>query len=165
MTIDDLDLRILHALQDDLPLVRDPWGEIGASIGISGDEVLKRVNHLTDGGIVRGIVPTLESGKRAHMASTLIALRVPEERITEVAAVVNGYLEVSHNFRREHEYNLWFTIAAASSDRIGEVIKEILEKTAIPKEAMLNCKTIRRYKINVIFPLLQKPDGGQNGRC
>ena len=154
MTIDEMDLRILDALQNDLPLVPDPWGEIGASVGMSGDEVLKRVDRLSEYGIIRGIVPTLESGKRSHMASTLIALRAPEERINEIAAIVNEYPEVSHNFRREHEYNLWFTIAAASPDRIEEIIQEILEKSAIPPDACLNLTTIERYKINVTFPLL-----------
>ncbi len=159
MTIDEVDLRILDALQNDLPLVPDPWGEIGASVGISGEEVLKRVNRLSEYGIIRGIVPTLESGKRAHMASTLIALKVPEERIIEIAAIVNEYPEVSHNFRREHEYNLWFTIAAASPDRIEEIIQEILQKSAIPPDACLNLTTMERYKINVTFPLLHSHEG------
>lgn len=159
MTIDEVDLRILDALQNDLPLVPDPWGEIGASVGISGEEVLKRVNRLSEYGIIRGIVPTLESGKRAHMASTLISLRAPEERIIEIAAIVNEYPEVSHNFRREHEYNLWFTIAAASPDRIEEIIQEILQKSAIPPDACLNLTTMERYKINVTFPLLHSHEG------
>lgn len=154
MTLDDMDLRILDTLQDDLPLVPDPWEVIGRAVGMSGEEVLKRVTRLADSGIIRGIVPTFESGKRGQMASTLIALRVPERRITEIAAVVNEYLEVSHNFRREHEYNLWFTIAAASSGRIDEIIREILEKTVIPPDAYLNLITIKRYKINVTFPFL-----------
>lgn len=154
MTLDDMDLRILDTLQDDLPLVPDPWEVIGRAVGMSGEEVLKRVTRLADSGIIRGIVPTFESGKRAQMASTLIALRVPERRITEIAAVVNEYLEVSHNFRREHEYNLWFTIAAVSSDRIDEIIREILEKTVIPPDTYLNLITIKRYKINVTFPFL-----------
>lgn len=164
MTIDDLDLRILDALQNDLPLVPDPWGEIGASVCISGEEVLKRVNRLSEYGIIRGIVPTLESGKRAHMASTLIALKVPEEKITEIAAIVNEYPEISHNFRREHEYNLWFTIAAASPDRIDKIIQEILQKSAITPDNCLNLTTIERYKINVTFPLLHS-HGGIHGRC
>jgi len=163
MTLDDLDLRILDTLQDDLPLVPDPWEVIGRAVGMSGEEVQKRVNHLADSGIIRGIVPTFESGKRGQMASTLIALRVPERRITEIAAVVNEYPEVSHNFRREHEYNLWFTIAAASSDRIDEIIREILEKTVIPPDAYLNLITIKRYKINVTFPLLDF-HGGFHGQ-
>lgn len=164
MTIDELDLLILDALQDDLHLVPDPWGEIGASVGISGEEVLKRVNRLSECGIIRGIVPTLESVKRAHMASTLIALRVPEERIAEIAVIVNECPEVSHNFRRDHEYNLWFTIAAVSPDRIDEIIQEILEKSAMPPDACLNLTTIKRYKINVTFPLLHS-HGGFHGRC
>jgi DNA-binding Lrp family transcriptional regulator len=165
MAIHDLDLRILNAMQDDLPLVPDPWEEIGTSIGISGAEILTRVNRLADSGIIRGIVPTLESGKRAHMASTLIALSVPEERITECAVIINEYPEVSHNFRREHEYNLWFTVAAVSTDRIEEIVQDILKRTNIQPDAMLNLTTIQKYKINVTFPLVYSPDGGLNGRC
>jgi siroheme decarboxylase len=162
---DQIDLILLNALQEDIPLVPRPWDNIGEEIGITGEEVLARLNRMANIGILRGIAPTLESAKRKAGVSTLIATQVPEEKITDIAALVNGYPEVSHNFRRKNEYNLWFTLAAESEARIDEIISDILNRTGIQLDATLNLKTVRRYKIDVKFPLLQTPDGGRDGSC
>jgi len=165
VAVDRDDLRILDALQDDLPLVHDPWETVGSRIGIPGDEVLTRLNLMADRGVLRGIAPTLESVRLKTGVSTLVALQVPEENIAAIAAMVNRYREVSHNFRREGEYNLWFTLAAGSPDRIDEIIDEILALTGTHPVAMLNLTTIRRYKIDLRFPLLKKPERGPDGSC
>lgn len=161
--VDQEDLRILDALQDDLPLDHNPWETVGSRIGIPGDEVLFRLNLMAERGVLRGIAPTLESSGLKTGVSTLVALQVPEENIADVAATVNRYREVSHNFRRKGEYNLWFTLAAGSPDRIDEIIDEILALTH--PIAMLNLTTIRRYKIDLRFPLLKKPERGPDGSC
>jgi siroheme decarboxylase len=162
---DTIDLLLLNALQNDLPLTKNPWEIIGNQIGISEAEVLHRLNVMTESGILRGIGPVFESAKRGGGVSTLVALQVPEEKIASVAAMVNEYQEVSHNFSRSGEYNLWFTLAAGTESRIHEIIQEILTRTGIPPDAMLNLKTIRRYKIDVIFPLILAANGGCDGHC
>ncbi|HWQ66148.1 MAG TPA: Lrp/AsnC family transcriptional regulator [Methanospirillum sp.] len=162
-SMDQIDLLLLNALQEEFPLVHNPWETIGIQIGISGEHVLTRIRMMEKIGVLRGISPTLESAKRGTTVSTLIALKVPEERITDIAAVISGYPEVSHNFRREHEYNLWFTLAAASPNRIHEIIDEILSRTGIQPEALLNLKTERRFKIDVRFPFVRNADGADDG--
>ena len=148
------DLRILNALQDDLPLTHDPWQEIGKATGLSGEEVLKRVQQLTESGVIRSIGPTLESKKRRTRISTLIALQVPDERIKDVATIINEYAEVSHNFRREDRFNLWFTLSADSDELLDDLIHEILRKAKTEHDCLLNLRTIRSYKIDVRFPIL-----------
>lgn len=160
VSLDQNDLTLLNALQEDLPFVHNPWEAIGSQIGMTGEEVLTRIRMMEETGILRGISPTLESAKRGATVSTLVAIRVQEERIPDIAAIVTEYPEVSHNFRREHEYNLWFTLVADSSLRIDEIIAEILSRTGIHPDDMLNLKTGRRFKIDVKFPLLRKPGGG-----
>lgn len=164
-SVDQTDILLLNALQDDIPLVPDPWEIIGKQIGISEKEVLVRLTRMEKAGILRGIAPILESEKRKKGVSTLITLQVPEEEISAIAAVVNEYPEVSHNFRRECEYNLWFTLTANSPDRIDEITDEILSRTGTDRTAMLNLMTVRRFKIDVKFPLLQKEHGVRDGSC
>jgi len=161
LSIDQKDLILLNALQEDLPLVHNPWEIIGNQIGMTGEEVLTRIKLMEETGIFRGIFPTLESAKRGTIVSTLVAMRVQIDRISDVAAIVNEYPEVSHNFRRNHEFNLWFTLAANSPLRIDEIISEIVSRIGIHPDDMLNLKTERRFKIDVRFPLLSKPGGDE----
>jgi DNA-binding Lrp family transcriptional regulator len=126
---DQTDLAILTVLQDDLPLVSRPWNTIAGRLGMSETEMLGRMQRLAEAGIIRGISPVLESRQLGLHAATLVALRVPEGRVDEVAAIISGYPEVSHNFRRDHPYSLWFTIAAQDGEWIRNVLQEIMERT------------------------------------
>lgn len=131
---------------------------------MTGEEVLFRIRSMEETKILRGISPTLESTKRGRMVSTLVAMRVQIDRISDIADIINEYPEVSHNFRRDHEYNLWFTLAADSLLRIDEIISEILTRTRIDPDDMLNLKTVRRFKIDVKFPLLSEAEVN-DGSC
>jgi len=159
---DTTDLAILNALQDDLPLVSRPWGAIAGRLGIPEPELLGRMKKLAEAGIIRGISPVLESRPLGLHAATLIALRVPKERLDEVAAIISSYAEVSHNFERDHDYSLWFTIAAKDEAGIRAVLDEILERSGIPAPDMLDLPTVRRIKIDVrfSFPAAQEPYHG-----
>ncbi|MBN1165551.1 MAG: AsnC family transcriptional regulator [Methanospirillaceae archaeon] len=150
---DEIDILLLDLLQDDIMLNSHPFKELGIRAGLSEDEVLRRLKRLKKDGILRGIVPTLEPGMISPFRSTLVACMVDEESMKKVVAIINEYPEVSHNFRRDHEYNLWFTLAARSREQIDTILSEIREKTGIPAEAMLDLATVKRYKIDVRFPL------------
>ncbi|HNQ25273.1 MAG TPA: AsnC family transcriptional regulator, partial [Methanoregulaceae archaeon] len=109
---DALDIRILDALQQDIPLVAWPWEDMAGRLGIPESVLLERLERLHCAGIIRGISPVIESRPLGFTAATLVALPVPGERIREVAGVISGYPEVSHNFQRDHYYSLWFTLSA-----------------------------------------------------
>jgi DNA-binding Lrp family transcriptional regulator len=83
---DGTDLAILNSLQDDLPLVSRPWEAIANRLGLTEPDLLSRMKKLADAGIIRGISPVLESRPLGLHAATLVALRVPEEQLDEVAA-------------------------------------------------------------------------------
>jgi DNA-binding Lrp family transcriptional regulator len=148
---DATDLRILDALQDDIPLVYRPFAAIALRLGISGQVLLDRLKRLQDEGIVRGISPILESRHMGLSAATLIALHVPGERIHEIAAIISSYPEVSHNFRRDHYYTLWFTLSGKNEDDIRSVLTEIQRRTGIPDTDILNLPTVRKLKVDVRF--------------
>jgi DNA-binding Lrp family transcriptional regulator len=154
LVLDQTDLAILNALQDDLPLVSRPWEAIAKRVGITETEIISRMGTLKDTGIIRGISPVLESRSLGLHAATLVALHVPEERVDEVAAVISSYPEVSHNFKRDHYYTLWFTIAAQNGEGIRNVLNEILQRTGIPEPDVLNLPTIKKIKIDVRFSFL-----------
>ncbi len=161
---DTTDLAILNALQDDLPLVSRPWEALAGRLGIAEPDLLSRMKKLAEAGIIRGISPVLESRPLGLHAATLVALRVPEEQLDEVAAIVSSYAEVSHNFQRDHDYSLWFTIAAKDEAGVHAVLDEILDRSGIPVSDMLDLPTVRRIKIDVrfSFPAAQEKDHGYN---
>ena len=151
LPVDQTDLALLECLQDDLPLVPRPWQALAGKLGITEEDVLERLRRLTGARIVRGISPVLESRPLGLSAATLVAFRVPEERVNEVAAVVSSCPEVSHNFQRENPYNLWFTITTKDRGAVDRVLGKILETTGIPDSDVLDLPTLRRIKIDVRF--------------
>lgn len=161
---DRTDLQILDALQDDIPLVPRPYAAIARRLGISEELVLERLHRLREAGIVRSIAPTLEPRVAGLAASTLVALRVPDEQIHEVAAIISSYPQVSHNFRRDHPYTLWFTLAGANDAEIQGVRSEILSRTGIHDTDVLDLPTVRKLKIDVRFSFARDDDqGGRDG--
>ena len=151
---DQTDLAILNALQDDLPLVSRPWKAIADRIAITETGILGRMKRMEEAGIIRGISPVLESHHLGLHAATLVALRVPEERVDEIAAIISSYPEVSHNFRRDHEYSVWFTIAAQNGEGIQRVLNEILDRPVISASDALDLPTVKKIKIDVRFSFL-----------
>ncbi len=149
--LDRVDLDLLEILQEDLPLVSRPWDCIAAHLGISPYEVLSRIEKLQEAGIVLSISPILESRNLGLPVATLVALRVPAERVREVAGIVSSFREVSHNYRRDHQFSIWFTVSAESPDCLARVLAEIQEKTGIPDHDILNLPTVQKFKIDLRF--------------
>ncbi|MCL5317171.1 MAG: uroporphyrinogen-III synthase [Thaumarchaeota archaeon] len=156
ITLDDVDTKILDVVQKAVPLTTRPWDEIGRTLGLSGVEVLRRLKRLSDAGMIRKIGPIIDARKVGLTASTLVGVRVPPEQIEEIASIINQYDEVSHNYERNHEYNLWFTLTAPSQDELSRILKEIQAKTGVSDEDVLNLRTERLFKIKVNFDLKEK---------
>ncbi|KQC12574.1 MAG: transcriptional regulator [Methanosaeta sp. SDB] len=148
--MDDLDRRLLSLIQEEFPLVKRPFLALGEMLGASEAEVIRRAERLRDLGIIRRIGPILDMRKLGS-AGVLVALPVSERRTEEVAEVVNGYQEISHNYLRPNDtdYNMWFTISA-SEKRIEEILAEIKEKTDLDQ---LVLPTRRIFKIGVRFEI------------
>ena len=148
--MDHIDRKILNILQTRFPIVPEPFDEVGAELGISGDEVLERVKRLKDNGVIRRIGAVFDSRKLGY-ASTLCAARVPEKQVRSFVEVVNGYPGVTHNYRRSHEYNIWFTFIAPNPDALEKALAEIRHRTGITD--VISMPAVRTYKINATFEL------------
>ena len=151
--MDGIDRRILDIIQTDFPLSSRPFRAIGERIGIKEEEVLERIRSLKERGVIRRIGATFEPRKLGY-TSTLCAAKVPEEKIEGFVAVVNSYPGVTHNYERDHEYNIWFTLIGRSKEEIERNIAEIEERTGV--KGIKNLPTLRRFKINVSFDMGSK---------
>ncbi len=126
----DTDRAIVNRLQDGLPVVERPFEQVAGEIGISERLLLERLEALLDGGVLSRFGPMYHA-ERLGGAFCLAALAAPDDRFEEVAGIVNGFDEVAHNYRREHELNMWFVLATEDPGRIETVIGEIQRDTGL----------------------------------
>jgi len=144
--MDDLDKRLLNRIQSDFPLVVRPYQELGQSLGLSEDEVVERMRALKAGRIVRQISAIFDT-KSLGYKSSLVAMRVDPARITEAARIINEHPGVTHNYERNHQYNLWFTIAVPPTSDLEAVVQRIHELAGAEVTRVMY--TLRLFKIGV----------------
>ena len=148
--MDKIDRELLNKVQDEIPLTEQPYAQLAESLGLSEDEVIERLGALKDQGIIRRMGGVFDS-RRLGYKGTLCALKVPEDRIDEVAAVINQYAGITHNYLRRHEYNMWFTLLAQSPEKTQRILAEIQEKTGL--DDLLNLPSRRFFKVRVNFQI------------
>jgi DNA-binding Lrp family transcriptional regulator len=146
--MDDIDRSIINIIQSDFPIAARPYFEIGDRVHLSEQEVLERVRVLKKEGIIRRIGGNFDS-RKLNFASTLCAAKVPEEAIEGFVKVVNRYPGVTHNYLRDHEYNVWFTFIAPSMAYIRKALEEISRTTGVAE--IRNLPAVRMFKIRVDF--------------
>jgi DNA-binding Lrp family transcriptional regulator len=136
--LDTIDTTLINALQGGFPLCDEPYAAVGAALGLSGDEVVARLQVLLDRKVLTRFGPMYQIEKIGG-AFVLAALKVPEADYDTVAVAVNALPEVAHNYRREHVLNMWFVLATETPAGIDTAIEKIEAATgltvfAFPKE-------------------------------
>jgi len=147
--LDNSDRLLLNRLQSDFPITSRPFLDVGRELGMSEDEVIARVRRLLEAGVVNRLGPVL-SPTAVGGERTLAAMSVPPERLEEVAALVNGFEAVSHNYEREHHYNLWFVLSAEEPGEVERALAAIERETGI---AVMNLPALEEYFLGVRFQL------------
>ncbi|TNE82722.1 MAG: Lrp/AsnC family transcriptional regulator [Gammaproteobacteria bacterium] len=127
----ELERQVINRLQHGMPLERHPYAAIAQELGTSEQALLDTLKSLLDRRILTRFGPMFHAGEMGG-GLTLAAMRLPEDDFDRVAAKVNGFDEVAHNYRREHELNMWFVVATEAEERIGEVLQQIEEVTGFP---------------------------------
>lgn len=146
--MDDIDRKLLNLIQEDFPIAAEPFAEVGARLGIGEAEVLRRVARLKEEGIIRRIGAVFDLRKLGFV-STLCAARVPEEKMNAFVAAVNAHPGVTHNYRRDDDYNVWFTLIASGEEALEASLAEIRRETGIGD--ILSLRAVRTFKINASF--------------
>jgi len=144
--MDKVDEKIINRIQKGFPIDKHPFRTLGEELGLGEDEMLERVQSLKDAGYIRRLGAVFDT-RKLGFSSTLCAMKVPEERLEEVADVVSAYREVTHNYHRAANYNLWFTLVTESQANIDAILEEISQKTGIKEVRDMPSK--RFFKINV----------------
>ncbi|MEG2140472.1 MAG: siroheme decarboxylase subunit alpha [Bilophila sp.] len=147
--LDVLEKRILDIIQADFPLEARPFALIGARLGITEAEALAKVRGLRQRGIIRRLGANFQSAKLGFR-TTLCAAKVPPEKLETFIAEVNSHVGVTHNYIRNHAYNVWFSAIGPSWDAVCAMLDGITERTGV---AILNLPASRVYKIRVDFQM------------
>jgi DNA-binding Lrp family transcriptional regulator len=132
--VDATDRLIIDRLQGGFPVCERPFEAAAGDLGLGEAQLIARIDALVADGTLTRFGPLFDAAKLGG-AFTLAAMRVPEEHFERIAAVVNAFPEVAHNYARQHELNMWFVVATETPEGIAETIAAIGDATGIPVHA------------------------------
>ncbi len=141
--MDEIDRRLLELVNQGLPLVEEPFTEIGASLNLDPAETLRRLASLKQAGYIRRIGATIAPASLGWY-STLCACEIAENRLEEYAGAVNAYEEVTHNYLRAGSPNCWFTVITPDRGTSEKIIAELENKLGV---------SIGRYPARRVFKI------------
>ncbi|GAA4704955.1 AsnC family transcriptional regulator [Brevibacillus fulvus] len=145
--MDALDKEILDAVQKDIPLVAEPYKALAEKIGTTEETLLERLRGMK-GDVIRQMSAIFDT-KALGYKSSLVAARIAPEKLDEMARIFNQHPGITHNYKRNHDFNLWFTIAVPPNSRFGlEKTVEILGEMA-QVESIRILPTLKLFKIGV----------------
>lgn len=145
-SLDSCDRSLLNRIQEDFPLVAEPYTALGVGLGLTGEEVLARLHRLRQERVVRQISAIFDTRALGYH-STLVAMQLPPERLEEAATLISAHPGVSHNYARKHEYNLWFTLAVPPWQDVAEAAERLGARVGARVTRVL--PTLKLFKIGV----------------
>ncbi len=145
-----LDKKILNAVQKDFPLTSRPFQEIAIKVGSTETEVLSRIRQLRERGIIRRLGGVFDSQKLGFV-STLVALRVAPKQLDEVGAKISSLPGVTHNYQRDHTFNLWFTLVCPDRKELEANLAAVERYPGVEK--LRNLPALQLFKIGVNFKM------------
>ncbi|MDH3763743.1 MAG: GntR family transcriptional regulator [Gammaproteobacteria bacterium] len=143
-----LEQRLLNEFQQGMPLTPNPYADIAKQLGVYETTVLETLKRLQTEGVVSRVGAVFRPNRVG--ASTLAAMAVPQDEIEAVAAIINEFDEVNHNYEREHEFNLWFVVVATDEDRLQQVLTDIEAACGYP---VLDLPLLDEFFIDLGFDL------------
>ncbi len=146
----DLEEKVLNRLQRDIPLTPRLFDIPAAEAGVSPEDLLSAVRSLRERGVVRNISAVLDAGRLGYQTS-LVALEVREEDVDEAAGIINAHPGVSHNYLRDHRYNIWFTLAVEGGDSLDSTAAFIAARCRARDYLLLRNR--RLFKIGLRLPV------------
>ncbi len=148
LDLDPLDRELLDRWQSEFPLTSQPFAVIAGALGVTENEVLERLNKLSDAGAISRIGATCRPNTAG--ASTLAVVAAPELRIEEVAAIIGAEPGVNHSYLRENHWNIWFVATGPDRVHVDESLARIGNLTELE---VLDLRLVRPFNINLGFAL------------
>ncbi len=146
--LDEVDRKLLNLMQGSFPIATRPYALVAELGGLTEEEAMARVRHLLDKRIIRQVTPIFDTRALGY-SSMLVAAKVNPEHPHRAAQVINAHPGVSHNYLRNHEFNLWFTIATEPDSKLGlEGTLEVLAREA-GAESVRQLPTLKLFKIRM----------------
>ena len=129
--MDELDRKIINALQRDFPLTERPFAAAAERLGVPSEMLMTRLHAMLASGTMTRFGPLFQL-ERLGGRYVLAAMSVPAEELERVARILNDRPEVAHNYERSHALNLWFVIAAETEAGITATIAAIERASGFP---------------------------------
>ncbi len=146
--MDNIDKRIIIALQKGLPLTPRPYSEMAHKIGVSEDEIILRVKRLNQAGLIKRIDLRLDL-KKMGFVTTLVACKVPGEEIRRAKDIILNCGNVTHNYLRNHEFNMWFTLCANSIEMLQSLLVELKKRLKVQQLLSFQTKNVFKLEFNL----------------
>jgi len=146
--LDDVDRKLLNLMQGSFPIATRPYRHVAELAGIEELELMRRVQHLLDKRIIRQVTPIFDTRALGY-SSMLVAAKVDPENPHRAAQIINEHPGVSHNYLRNHEFNLWFTIATEPDSELGLDGTLALLAQESGAESVRQLPTLKLFKIRM----------------
>ena len=144
-----LEKKLINLLQHGLPVCERPFAQIADEVSSTEQEVIECLNKLRSEKVLTRFGPMFDAASLGG-AFTLAALAVPEEDFDFVTEQVNSFDQIAHNYRRDHDFNMWFVIATESAEEIEQVAQAIESKTGLK---VLNVPKLKEFYVNLYLPV------------
>jgi DNA-binding Lrp family transcriptional regulator len=155
--LDDFDKRLLNAMQGAFPIEPRPYAAVARALEVPEERVLARVQELVDQRIIRQVTPIFDTRALGY-GSMLVAAKVDPEHPWRPAKIVNSHPGVSHNYLRNHDFNMWFTIAVEEDSALGlDGTLEVLQRLT-GAESIRQLPTLKLFKIRMDLELVGGTD-------
>ena len=152
--LDSIDRQILNLMQNDFPVAAQPFKIMAERMGISEGEVLSRIGSMKSAGLIRRIGGIMDTRSLGYY-STLCTAMVPDSRVDEAAEAINRLPGVTHNYLRDHDYNLWFTLTVPTREEADRILTELESELGVEIVSMPAEKV---FKIRVNFDMETNDD-------
>ena len=145
--MDTLDRRIVNELQGGFPVCEYPYRALAEKLGSTESDLITRLRCMLDNGLLTRFGPMFHAENMGG-ALSLCAMRVPEQRFEEVAARVNSFPEVAHNYQRDHEMNMWFVLATETPQALEAALQRIETETGL---RVFNMPKLEEFYVGLHF--------------
>jgi len=148
--------RLLQYAQSGLPVISRPFDRLGRECQMDEFRVLDYLHIWKDQGLIRWLGAIFSTHALGYQ-STLAAFSLPPDKVAEAAGIINQHPGVTHNYQRDHKYNLWFTLAVPPQESIGDHLERLAQVSGAKE--WINLPVVKTYKIGLVLPLTEEARG------